>query len=115
MGKPLNSTSKFQEHRKKKECSQSLSIRKDPGEILKFSIEMLKSQEQRINGKSEIVFTKTEIQFYLQLNDLLLVKLLPEAKGTPQRRKITFSKDSNYINNFSHTIFNTHSNRPQCI
>lgn len=29
--------------------------------------------------------------------------------------KITFSKDSNYINNFSHTIFSMHSNRPQRI
>lgn len=43
MDKPLSSPEQFQESRKKNECSQSLSVRRELSEILKFSIEMLES------------------------------------------------------------------------
>lgn len=38
-------------------------MRKNPGEILKFSIEMLESLQEKINGEPKIVFQMTETQF----------------------------------------------------
>lgn len=40
-------------------------MRREPGDILKFSIGMLKWLHQRIKGESEMVFTMTESQFNL--------------------------------------------------